>query len=327
MNAEQNELAISWTFSSANKIHVYKITDSVLKGKNTGPSKPASENTHKLISTINLVDDLKMSVCKNNVLACLCGLGRQNIFIYLEGKLWSSIKTECEVVDMKLVENECSIVVSYTNNKCAKFEIFEMDKKLEEKPIEKKGGFGGMKKMMAKKEEPNSEPAVTKIPSDPKTWDGMSDLDKTLQIMKTPVELLVKPVFPQNRNKNKNSQKLHILNENCVVQESGEASLPLMLNLDGGGKVDQAKCFQLDKEEFSGLGIRKVLEVRESFDKEKFESGAESVYLLFDDGQLVVYDVKQRIKVRQMEEVVLDKDESKLLNKLFGKMILKKRAK
>ena len=39
---------------------------------------------------------------------------------------------------MKLVENECSIVVSYTNNKCAKFEIFEMDKKLEEKPIEKK---------------------------------------------------------------------------------------------------------------------------------------------------------------------------------------------
>ena len=40
MNAEQNELAISWTFSSANKIHIYKIANPVVKGKsNAGPSK------------------------------------------------------------------------------------------------------------------------------------------------------------------------------------------------------------------------------------------------------------------------------------------------
>lgn len=165
---------------------------------------------------------MKLSVCKNNVLACLCGLGRQNVFIYLKGKLWCSIKTECEVVDMKLVENECSIIVGYTNNKCSKFEIFDK----------------------------------TQRDSKIKTWEGMSDLDKTLQIMSNPTELVAKPVFPQNRNMNKESQKLHFVSKDCVIQESGESSLPLLLKLEEAKA--EAVCFELDKEKFSELGIRKV---------------------------------------------------------------------
>ena len=255
------------------------------------------------------------SLGRNKVLACLCGLGRQNIFIYLEGQLWSSIKTDCEVVDMKLMENESSIVVSHTNNKCSKFKIFDKNESLNEKPIENMS-FVGIGHMRAKDEQ-DSESELIEKPSYSKTWQGMSNLDRTLQIMKTPVELPVKPVFPQNRIKNKASQKLFFLNENCVIQENGEACLPLMLSWDEG-EVNPAKCFQLDKEEFSELGIKKVLEVLESFDDGKFES--RSVYLLFNDGQLVVYDIKQRkegeVTVRNMKKLALNENESNLLDKI-----------
>ena len=66
----------------------------------------------------------------------------------------------------------------------------------------------------------------------------MSDLDKTMQIMSNPIEHVVKPVFPQNRNKNKNSQKLHFISKKAV-----SVLFEVLDGVVGSGLILCKKCF------------------------------------------------------------------------------------
>ena len=95
---DERELVLCWLGSSGNKVSVFTVKTPAAGAK--GGVKLVSEGQHVLSGRIVLVDDLKHVIHGGDtkVLACLCGIERRNVFVYIDGKLWCTVKGELERV-------------------------------------------------------------------------------------------------------------------------------------------------------------------------------------------------------------------------------------
>jgi len=120
--SERLDLVLCWTFSSANKVQVFRMKEKAAKGGKVGGSG-GGDGSQSLVARQMLVDDVKQLAFRDEVLAAVCGLERRNVFVYYQWRLWCSIKGSGPISDIRITADLQKLLVAYADNSIVEYDI------------------------------------------------------------------------------------------------------------------------------------------------------------------------------------------------------------